>query len=393
MTAQDLNLSKPLEFGERWLLCAEYLKHRETMRKTNDEICNDMFLLWFLRLVWPIASAIVICAGASSDGFKGFLHSTAFIGSLWWLFYFLHRETLLNTQLTRKWFAFLMASVRLSKNEFELFQSNLAKSVYALKKRPLMFFFTYIGMFFVADWHSGTFNSLIVIMYITIGLVHVYLSVSTIEPFLSAYCCGKITAVAAKRLISLVAWQDLGGLLAAVISLTVIQTIYLMTGFDHELAVSLDIGGCYHYFLLAAIAYFFSQAIPVLVSLIAPALTLNKRSSGIFCIITTIGLVIMVIVGFTVFQVFVVAFAATVFWNMYVFFSQNLLAFKFGPALKSFLVSFLGLGFASIGSYFFELTFNRLGISTTAGVSFFILLTCAVWIDCVAFGLLSSFEL
>lgn len=188
------------------------------------------------------------------------------------------------------------------------------------------------------------------------------------------------------------AWKRLAGLLVAVISLIIIQTIFLM-GTGHKASVMLNIERCYQYFLVAAIVYFFSQAIPVLVSLIAPAFMLNKKASGIFIVLTTIGLVIMGVVGFSILEVFLIGFAANIFWNMYTFFSQKLLAFKFGGVLKSLLVSISCLGIASVGLYFFELAFKRLGIITTAGVSFCILLTCAVWIDCVVFGLISSFEL
>lgn len=168
MATQDTNLLKPLKFSERWRLCTGYLKQHEIKHKTRD----DMFLFWFLRVAWTIASALVIYAGVTHSGFKGFLHTAAFIASLWWLFYFVHGEILLNIKITRKWVAFLMASACLSKNEFELFSSNLGKSVFAFKQRPAMLFFTYAGIILVANTkNSGNLNALIIFVFTIIVLV------------------------------------------------------------------------------------------------------------------------------------------------------------------------------------------------------------------------------
>ncbi len=380
MTAQKLTHSKHLAFNERWYLCIEYLKHHKAKYDTKDGR--------FFCFGWFFLSALIIFVGTSNSGFKGFIHSTSFIGSLWWLFYFLCRESLFNTQLTRQWLAYLMASIRLSKNEFDLFETNLDKSVYALQNQPYILFITYGGIILFANQSDIS----LIFIYVMTGLVHAYFSLSLIKPFLNAYSKGQITAVTTKRLISLVAWQKLGGVLTAAVSLIIIQTLFLLVGLNHQEAVSLDTERCYQYFMIAVIVYFLSQVIPVIVSLIVPAFILNKGASAIFLVLATIGLVILGTIGLSTQKVFLVGFIATIFWNIYTFFSQKILAFKFGAVLKSLLVSVPCLGITSVGLYFFELAFRQLGLAETSVITFCIFLTCSVWIDCVVFGFVSSFE-
>ena len=260
--------------------------------------------------------------------------------------------------------------------------------MYALQKRPYILFITYGSVVLFATQSEAPRVSICG----AVGLVHAYLSLSLIKPFLNAYSKGQITAVTTKRLISLVAWQELGGVLTAVVSLIVIQILFLLVGLNHQEAASLDTERCYQYFMIAAIVYFISQVIPVLVFLIAPAFILNKGVNFIFLVIVTIGLVILVAVGVSAQQVFLVGFIATIFWNIYTFFSQKILAFKFGPVLKSLLVSVPCFCITSVGLYFFELVFRQLGLAETSVITFCVFLTCSVWIDCVVFGLVSSLE-
>ena len=392
MSTHVVNLSKPLKFNDRWLFCVEYLELRDAMRKKTIIIFdkNATGDIWNLRVLLILFSSLVICGGAYHSGIRGFIHGVAFIASLWWLFYFLGCEILLSPRLTRKWLAFLMAFVRLSRDELDLLKASLPKATFAFKNRSKLFILTGAGMFFLA---SRDVEPLIVILYVVCGFCYIELTTRVLRPILNSYRCGKITAISAKRLLSLYAWQELGGLMGAAISLIVIKTIYLMISSDHEIEVLMNFRRCYSYFFLAANIYFFSQAVPVLISLVAPALTLETKSSGIFYIITTIGLVILGNVGFTVIQVFVVAFAAMVFWNMFVFYSQRMLKVRLCPIIKALLMLILSLGVATTGSFSLELAFIKLGVATNVGVSFCILLTCVVWVDYVVFGVISSFYL
>ena len=381
-----MNLSKPLKFNERWRFFVEYLEIRETKRNRID----DIFYHWYFRVLWASASVLVIFFGVSHSGVKGLIHSTTIVASLWWLFYFLDKEILLRSRSIRKWLAFLMATVRLSRTELDLFKSTLEKSIFAFKNRRLIWLIVGMSLFLLPD--KGSYDAKILFLLIVIGFVYIGIFLRVISPIFSAFCNEMVTAMSAKRVLSLIALQEFGGLIVVTGSLIVVNIIYLTVSADHETSRIMNFERCYSYFLFTTCIYFFSQSIPVVVSLIAPALVLEAKLSSIFWITITIISVFLGVAGISVIQVFVITFAAIVFWNIFIFIYQKDLTPKLGQVVKFLLVSILSLAVTSIVSFFFEVTYDKLGLINAPFTAFCILLMCVVWVDSMAFGLISSFE-
>jgi len=183
MSTHAVNLSKPLKFNDRWLFCVEYLKHRDAELKKTIIIFdkNATGDIWNLRVLLIMFASLVICGGAYFSGIRGFIHGTTFIASLWWLFYFLGCEILLRPLLVRKWLAFLMAFVRLSRDELDLVKASLPKAVFAFKHRSKLFIMTGAGMFFLAN---GKVEPFIVITYVVFGFCYIWLIARVLRPIL-----------------------------------------------------------------------------------------------------------------------------------------------------------------------------------------------------------------
>lgn len=376
-----------LNYYKRYLLCLKYLKQRESVRKNSEDIIGkkDTIDTWIIRILLIALSSAVILVGAQEDGLKGFIHGTSIVGSLFLVFYLLPREVLLRPYAIRKCLALLMASVRFTEEEFELLILSLPKTSTAVRSRPFLILILAASILLLA------YKTILGIVGLLIGgWLAYYLYRGIIRSFFDPYRNGKISAVSAKRLLTLHSWQELGGLFAAVFCAITIHLFFKVLSIDNQFASTMNIKDCYLYFNIALHIYFISKLIPIIISFAAPSYIIIGELSALFYVFITLMSVFFGTVGFNAIKILIIATIATFSFNMLVFYSMEILKPKLWPLIKSVFISIVAFCVSSICIFSLDFIFQKLKFSNNYIVTFCVFFAIVAWTDTIVFGMLST---